>query len=368
MGASPIIRVRLHRYADRPIGLIWRHGQRSGEVSSGERDVKLAERAAGRLEEQLLAGVIPGRSEGLAITWADFRARYELEWLESLSYGSQKGWAVAANHFERLCGPVLLIDVTKSMLSRFRGELEAMGVSPASVRSYYRALRAGLGWAESIDLIDSVPTIRHRRRVRESRGHRGRVPTLEEFERMLCVTPIIRPHDHREFVAFMRGLWLSGLRIDELNRLKWERSATLHVLIEPGTTPLIVILKQKGGRDSFLPAPPDFWRLIDRPGVVRRGHVFSIPGKHAGEQMSTRTIGRRIGEIGRHAGVIVDHHSGKCCTAHDLRAAYLSRIASTPGVTMSQTQTMARHSDPKTTSQYYVRHEAEDLARAMGWH
>lgn len=344
--------------------MIWQCGQRSGEVSSGTTNSREAERAAGRLEEQLQAGVLPGRTEGLAISWADFRKRYELEWLEGMSYGSQKGWAVAANHFERICDPKMLIDINKSMLSRFRGQLEAMDISPSSVRSYFRALRAGLGWAESVDLIGSVPTIRHRRQVRESRTHRDRVPTLEEFERMLKVTAKERPNDHREFRAFMRGLWLSGLRIDELNRLRWEHSAPMHVNLD-GKLPLIVILQQKGGRDSFLPAPPQFWTLIDRPGVVRRGPVFPIHGKHKGSQMTTRTIGRRIGDIGRRAGVIVDPASGKCCTAHDLRAAYLTRVAAV--ATLSQTQKLARHIDPKTTSQFYVRHEAEELARTMGW-
>ena len=66
MGKSPIVRVRIHRYTDRPIGLIWQLGQRSGEVSSGVYKQRDAERAAGRLEEQLEAGVIPGSAEGVA--------------------------------------------------------------------------------------------------------------------------------------------------------------------------------------------------------------------------------------------------------------------------------------------------------------
>ncbi len=363
MEQTPIIRVRLHRYADRPIGLIWQHGQRSGEVSSGETTEARALRAAGRLEQQLEAGQLPGRSEGFAITWADFRARYELEWLENMSFGSRNGWKVAANHFENLCHPKQLSDVSKSMLSQFRGALEAKEISTASVRSYYRALRAGLGWAESMDLMGNVPTIRHRKQARTSATMRNRTITLEEFERMIAVVPEVRKNgDSKEFQRFMWGLWWSGLRIDELNRIHWSKRATLHVDID-GKLPLIVFLGgQKNQADTFLPAPPEFWELVKQRGVSRAGLVFPIAGRW-GEQMKTGNIGRRIGDCGRLARVEVCE--GKCATAHDFRAAYLTRVAAKN--TMSHTQALARHSDPKTTSQFYVRHEAEELARAAGW-
>lgn len=91
MGETPIIRGRLHRYSDRPIGLIWQRGQLSGEISSGTTNSRDADRAAGRLESQLLSGQLPGRSDGVAITWADFRVRYEVEWLEPMSLGSRNG-------------------------------------------------------------------------------------------------------------------------------------------------------------------------------------------------------------------------------------------------------------------------------------
>ena len=364
MGETPIIRVRLHRYSDRPIGLIWQHGHAGGEVSSGTSNSRDAERAAGRLEEQLEAGQLPGRTEGLAITWADFRVRYELEWLEGMSFGSQNGWRVAAKHFEEICKPKLLSDVSKSMLSRYRGALESNRLSAVSVRSYYRALHAGLGWAESVDLIGRVPSIRHRSRSKTSATMRSRVITTEEFERMLEAAKTERPDDHKEFSRFMQGLWLSSLRIDELNRLRWDIAAPLRIDLS-GSLPLIVFLgAQKNHADTYLPAPPEFWAMIDKPDVLRSGPVFPIPGRFGG-QMKTGNVGRRIADIGKVANVVVDPRSGKCASAHDLRAACLTRIAAQ--TTMSRTQALARHSDPKTTSQFYVRHKAEELAEAMGW-
>lgn len=347
--------------------MIWQCGDRAGEVSSGYHRVAEAIRAAGRLEERLAAGIVPGSSRGLRITWADFRLRYEAEWLESMSYGSRKGWKQAADHFENLCNPKHLADVDKAMLSGFRAKLESR-VAPNSARSYYRALRAGLGWAETVDLIDQVPRIRHRKAGRHAATMRSRVVTAEEFDRLIAKLRLDRQGnklpDARAFERFAQGLWYSGLRIDELNRLRWEPSQPLHVRLD-GRLPMIVFLgAQKNASDTYLPAPREFWRLVDRPGVPRRGHVFPITGRW-GDQMTTRHIGRKISDAGQLAGIVVDPRSEKCATAHDLRASYLTRMA--PLLQANQLQSLARHSDPKTTSQFYIRHEAEELARAAGW-
>ncbi len=148
-----------------------------------------------------------------------------------------------------------------------------------------------------------------------------------------------RPDDHKEFSRFMQGLWYSSLRIDELNRLRWDIAAPLRVDLS-GSLPLIVFLgAQKNHADTYLPAPPEFWAMIDKPGVLRSGPVFPIPGRY-GRQMKTASIGRRISDIGKAANVVVDPRSGKCDSAHDLRAACLTRIAAR--TTMSRTQALAR--------------------------
>ena len=215
MGAKT--RVRIHRYRHRPHGLIWQHGQRSGEVSSGTTDYNQALLAAGRLLEQLENGIIPGSSIGQSITWAEFRLRYEREWLERMSDASQRGWRQAANHFERICQPKRLAAVDKAMLSKFRGELEAMDIATTSVRSYYRALHAGLGWAESVDLIEQVPRIRQRKQAKAAATMRNRAITAEEFDRLIAK---LRINKHgkpmRDKPAFDRFAGDCGLAAYEL--------------------------------------------------------------------------------------------------------------------------------------------------------
>ena len=363
--ANRQISVRLHRYRDgRPIGLIWKLGGRDGEVTSGTTSEREAWKAAGRLEEQLEKGIVPGQKSINATTWKDFRGRYESQWLYNMSKGSNSGWTTAANHFERICKPKYLLDVDSAMLGDFRIGLEKEELSAASIRSYYRALHAGLGWAVEARLIPQAPTLRLRKLGRSNRSMRERVITLEEFERIVKVmcthrsTP--RTKDAREIKRFMQGLWYSGLRINELRSMRWEPTAGIHVRLD-AELPLIVFLgEQKNRNDEYLPAPPEFWKLVGRPR--KRGWVFNVPSRY-GSQMTTANLGDIISDAGKSARVMVGE--SKHATAHDFRAAYLTRIADQTSLGVAQA--LGRHSDSKTTKKYYVRHEAEKLAEAVGW-
>ena len=344
--------MRIHLRRNRPHGLVWQVGSRTGEISSGTTSLREAERAAGKLESQLRQGYIPNKECEVLLTWPDFRVRYEREWLTPMSFGSWQGWRTAANHLEAICAPKYLADVDKATLSSFLAGLEAKGVGAVSARSYYAAVHAALGWAASIDLIEAAPTVR-RRRQPERLVRRQRVITAEEFDRLAlaCETEPLR-----QFVA---ALWLTGLRIDELNRLSHDPQAPLRL-----EKRLIVIHgAQKNKQDSYLPAPPEFWDLVASTGRSA-GPAFPVPGDR-GRPLSTRTVGRLISAAGRRANIVVNPSTGKCATAHDLRAAWITRLASAHS--LSQVQKAARHSDPKTTSKFYVRHEAESLAEAFGW-
>jgi integrase len=356
--SQPRVSVQLHTYGGRAYGLRWRYGARTGEVSSGTTNRREAERAAGRLEEQLLLGQVPGRGNPSLVPWPEFREAYERQWLEGMSFGSRQGWRTAANHFERICSPRYVADIDKAMVSRYLAGLESLGISSVSVRSYYAALRAGLGWAESVDMLDAVPVVR-RRKAPPRAPSRDRVVTGEEFERILDAAPAIWRHEPAALRRFLLGLWHSGLRIDELNRLSIDPQAPLRL-----ENRLIVIHgAQKNKQDSYLPAPPEFWQQAGESPCIA-GRVFSIPGER-GKPLSTRAIGRMVSACGKRAKVVVNHVTGKCASAHDLRAAYITRLSAVGS--LFQVQRMARHSDPKTTATHYVRHEAEALSKAFGW-
>lgn len=359
-------KARLVFYRDRPIGIRWRLGARSGERSAETYDRDEAIGAKALLLRDLADGRIPAKeSFGPAVTWSEFRERYRLEHVATLSEGSQSAWTTAANHLERLMKPRRLADVDKGMLSSLRGALLEEGKSPASVATYLRTIRASLGWAEEMDLIKAAPKVRTRSGVKRSTGMRSRPITLEELERIVAKVSSVRPKDPEPWRRFLWGLWHSSLRVDELRRLSWDAGADLSI-DQSGKYPMIRMYAEghKSRTDCFQPITPEFWALIDRPGVVRRGPVFPLPGRRG--QMTRKAVIRAVSALGRAAGVVTDVATGKMATSHDIgRRACITRLSTK--LSMAQTQQFARHADPRTTSQFYLKHEAEALAVAVGW-
>lgn len=360
-------KARLVIYKGRSIGIRWRLGDRRGEVSatSSNRDDAIGEKAV--LLEQLRQGIFPGRVQfGPGIPWSDFRLRYQSEHLSQLSEGSRSAWTTSANWLEELTNPRRLVDVDKAMLSRFRGLMLEMNKSPNTVATYLRTLRAALGWAYEMDLLKSPPPkVRARKGIKRRSGMRSRPITGEEFERIVAAIKGERPNDWKDWERFIYGLSLSSLRIDELRRLSWDPDAELSIDVT-GKYPMIRMFAEghKSRNDCYQPITPEFWALLSKPGNLRVGYAFPLKGHK--QQMTRKAVIRVVSAIGRAAGVVTNSTNGKTATSHDIgRRAFITKLSTT--MSMSQTQQWARHSDPRTTSEYYVRHEAESLSEAAGW-
>ncbi len=358
---------RIVKYKTRAIGIRWRSGKRFGEVSTGTTDDVDAIGQLAVILDRMRRGVLPGsEADGPDITWEAFRTRYQTEYVASLSPGSQSAWTTTANWLESLCKPKQLAEVDKAMLSRFSGSLQLEGLSPNSVATYLRTLRAALGWAHEMDLLETLPRIRARRGLKVNRSMRSRPISGEEFDRIMAAAKTVRPKDYADWQRFLRGLSHSTLRVDELRRLSWNLGAGL-AIDQTGKYPMIRMAAEahKSREDWFQPITPEFWEVLTMRGFPRTGFAFPLPGRR-GQQMTGKRVVRTISEIGRKAGVITDPSTGKTATSHDIgRRASLTRLSST--LSMAQTQQFARHSDPRTTSQFYIRHEAEVLAEAVGW-
>jgi integrase len=359
---------------NRSIGIRWKCGNRFGEISSEttDRDDAVGQKAL--LLDRLNRGIFPRKDDGgPSITWAAFKARYENEHLSDMSEGSQSAWTTTANWVDKLLKPKLLIElIDKGAISKFRGKLIDEGLSPNSIATYLRTLGASLGWAhDEIEGIPKPPRIRARKGIKRHRGMRSRPITGEEFDRILEAIPEVRSgprmNDAPLWVRFIRGLSLSSLRIDELRRLSWDEMSDLCIDTN-GTYPMIRMLAggHKSREDCYQPMTPAFWELISATGNQRTGYVFPLNGVR-GRQMTNKRVIRIVGQFGAHAGVITNTSTKKTATSHDIgRRAELTRLAAT-GMSMSQVQQWARHSDPKTTSEFYIRHTAEKLAEAAGW-
>lgn len=356
------IKVTVSKFADRPYFVMRytdpvtgkRHSRSTNATTRRE-----AERVAAKWEAELQEGRYQASSN---ISWQEFRERYESEKLASLAQSTADSAATAMNHLERLINPKNLTVLTSTVLSKFQAKMRLEGMRETTIATHLRHLRAAISWAVSMELVPKVPDFHMPKRARGRTLMRGRPITTEEFERMLAVVPKVRPDDAATWAYYLRGLWLSGLRLEESTVLSWDEDSPIMVDLT-GRRPRLRIYAEaeKGHQDRLLPMTPDFAKfLLQTPRVEREGLVFKIVGHYTHEQMTPPRIGRIISEFGRRAGVVVRKSEGKFASAHDLRRSFGTRWA--PRVKPATLQLLMRHRSIETTLKYYVAQDADEIA------
>ena len=291
----------------------------------------------------------------------EFRERYEQEKLASLSEHTASSTATAFNHLERLINPKNLFVLDEETLSRFQAGLRSTGITETSIATHLRHLRAALNWAVQMKLLPVAPRIAMPKRARTRKLMRGRPLSGEEFEAMLTATASARPDDATTWQNYLRGLWLSGLRLNESLILSWDDESPFAVDLS-GRRPRLRIYgeAEKGGQDRYLPMTPDFAELLfQTPARQRFGFVFVLTGDRH-RQLGTATVGRILSAIGERAGIVVNAGKEKYASAHDLRRSFGTRWAAR--VKPATLQLLMRHESVETTMKYYVDQDADEIA------
>lgn len=379
--ADRTITVWVNRYPDRSTFLLqWidpvsgkRRTKSSGIRDTGRaRDRKDAEAKARELEQLLRRGVAAIPSE---MSWDTFRERYEKEHVPSLAKDTAAKIGTICNYVEEIIAPRRLFDVTGERISQLAATLREKKKSESTIKSYLGQLKAILRWAVSQKLLPECPPIPTIRRAKRSSGAtpmKGRPITGEEFDRMLEAVPqVVGEEAAPAWRHYLRGLWVSGLRLGESLELYWDRDDKLHpILPKPGKgLPVLRILAEleKGHADRILPIAPEFAVfLLETPEAERTGPVFKLP-KQKFRRVEARGdwAGRTISSIGSKAGVIVrtdpaDPKKKKYASAHDFRRSFGSRWAER--VMPAVLQALMRHESIETTLRYYVGANAERTA------
>ncbi|WP_437231043.1 tyrosine-type recombinase/integrase [Planctomicrobium sp. SH661] len=333
------------RYIDPETGT--EHARSTGKVV-----LRDAEREAGKWEKELNEGTWKAPSR---LTVEQFRERLENEKLTGLSAGYAATMHSVFEHFESIIGKEILISrITPEVVSRFQSSLRANGIKESTIRTYLKHFKAALAWAAEIDLIRAAPKIQLPKHARTKSRMKGRPISNEEFKRMLSTAESVRPDDFQDWQRYLTGLWLSGLRLSESLILSWDDDSDFSVDLY-GRRPRFKIQSegQKAKRDELLPMTPDFatW-LLQTPPEDRYGVVFK-PGGYQQDKVM-----RVVSAIGAKANVKVG--GKKHATAHDLRRSFGTRwsLKVRPAVL----QKLMRHADIKTTMEFYVSHEADDIA------
>lgn len=326
-------------------------GKRKSKTS-GTAKRREAERAAIELENRLnsITPNADGKTE-----WQAFVDVFERLHLSSLKESSALRAISVLNVFTELMDPRNLRAITTAALSQYAAKLRAKQRSEATISSHMTNMRVALRWARDQGYIDDVPKLPRLARNTSGRTMKGRPLTDAEFVQMLrAVRGVVGKPAARSWRRFLRGLWLSGLRLDEGLHLTWDDPGQLW-LDFTGRFPVLMIPleRDKGHRERAMPITPDFARwLLRTPPERRKGYVFTPLGDRGEPVRSKYHVGRVISEIGAASGIVVDHRKGKTASAHDLRRSFGLRWSSK--VMPQILKELMRHESIETTMRYYV--------------
>ncbi len=314
--------------------------------------------AAGELALKLIEGHAPG-----TLKWDEFCRQHELMHIAHKSDSTSELWSLTKDHVNNLVAPKTLQQFDAAMVAHWQFKLRETGISETTIGIYSRQLRVALNWAAATGLIPQAPKVP----IPKGRKARGREVRGEEFDRMVMNIPKVRPKDAAQIERFLHGLYLSGLRLDELRRLSWDTKEDIH-LDTSSRLPVIRMMQRshKGRRDVVQPITPEFWTLCaETPNGDRQGCVFRLKGRGK-QQMAASTIGRIISKLGTKAGVLVDPQTRKCATAHDLRRSFCCNMDGR--LTIAEMQKWMRHASIGTTMDYYHTKDAEQLMEKLWAH
>jgi integrase len=336
--------------------------------SAGTRNQREAIKVAAKWEAELREGRYAKQSR---MAWEDFRAYYIDNAIAGLAENSIVAYESTLNAFARLCKPSKLSNLTTERVTAFATELRKEGLREATVGRHLRHLKAVARWANKQGLLPNVPSFTMPKRAKGAKSMRGRAVVGEEFDRMIEATPkVVENVAAASWQFYLRGLWLSGLRLSESITLSWTDTPGAIVVDMAGRRPMLRIPAEaeKGFQDRTLPMTPDFARHLEAiPEADRWGRVFKLLASDGSLFQSKRwDVGRIVSKIGKAAGVVVDEHKKgdkivrKFASAHDLRRAFGFRWAMR--VMPADLKDLMRHEDIGTTMKFYVGQDAEAMA------
>ena len=393
---SDEIKVSVVEFGTRPFYMLrWtdpmtgRVKTQSSKVKRGDaKQRKKAQQAAGALKEKLEAGTYHAPSK---ITWEAFRKRYQNEVLDGLKASTASKVDGIFNGLEDVLNPKRLTDLTEQRLSHYQRVLREQGRSEHTIKSYLAHVGAALNWAVRMKMMAKAPRIDRPKRAKDSKLMKGRPIAGEEFDRLLAAVPKVlasrtrgkhplsaSPEVVESWRHFLRGLWLSGLRLSEALDLWWDSDTGLSVDLT-GNRPMLRIPGdcQKSGQDQLLPMAPEFAEfLLAIPDADRHGRVFRpIARRRHRETLEWQVVSRVICRFGEAAGIKVstktrtDRKTGKTvevvkfASAHDLRRSFGERWATK--VMPVVLQALMRHASIDTTLKYYATRNAQSMADVL---
>jgi integrase/recombinase XerD len=221
------------------------------------------------------------------------------------------------------------------------------GLQPASVAGAHRSLHVFFGWLSKRKRRDGATYLPWNPLTEVETPHvprrQPRRTTPDEYERLLQSIPLANNWiDLRDYLM-VSTLFLCGIRVSELCRLKIKDYDVLNRLI---------IVRKKGGDDHLVPMLEPVMRafvayLYSRPAWAESYVFLSSDGwKGADGVLSTNGVRQRLTQLCERAGV-------KRLTPHKFRHG-LARYMLDKGADMSLIQRILGHQRVSTTADIYA--------------
>ena len=334
-------------------------GKQKGHRSTGKQTRREAERIAAKWEKDLRTG---NHATPQRMGWEDFRLYYRTNHLNYLRQKSIETQEAGLNMVERILDPQSLAVIDKKAVLRLKKELVDMGRSPNTVNRILRSLKCAMRWAKNHDILQTVPLIEMIKIT--GRKAKGRGLTDVEFESLLDAALEVRPDDAERWQRLLRGCRYTGLRLNDLLKLRWDDRTGFHLDLSD-LYPVIRIAgeSQKNGKNEVLPVSPQAEAVfLATPQDQRQGFVFDLSAEVTpeGKNRDDKNTSRKISAMGEAAGIVVCEKKGKFASCHDIRDTFGTWMAS-KGISPYELQRMMRHADLKTTMEFYVDVQAQDM-------
>ncbi len=380
MKSKNIPTVRIVRPSKRPFQLRYfcPDEQREIRISTGTRDEDQAEQKKKDLEAKLRLGIDAkprNVTKGPSMRWEEFRGEYSR--LKVATFRSENAKYTAEIRLDvcesivlprtlgDMADPTNLAMLQAELLTGAKSRLDKR--SPRTVESYVTTLQAALNWAhkpmrwlpgrcefEALD-TETDETLK------------GRPITEREFLRLLKGCRLVCSDKAESWQFLLRGLWESGLRLDEALHVSWTDENQIQPLKtrHGGYLLRIPARLQKNRKTQEIPTTPAFGALLDGvPHDKRIGWVFSpLPLRKWPRRLTAKQAGRVITKIGRRARLYVNAQK-KPASAHDLRRSFGNRMADA-GLPPRDLQAIMRHRSLTTTEKFYLRHRAVEQSERI---
>jgi integrase len=304
-------------------------------------------------------------------TFEQFRTAHEEQVQPGMEAETARLYGTVFNWIEKEISPIRMSSITSRSISELTAKWRKKKLSEFTIRTYLVHLGKSLKWAIKLKHLEFAPEIELPSLPKKAERPKGRPITGEEFERLIDTLPKVIKASVKvqaSWERLLRGLWLSGLRLDEALSLSWDDSESLCVDMQHPPMLLIPHDTDKSDKQRITPLTPDFAAFLNEtPEKSRRGFVFQLLGERKGRSIvsNMQYVSAKISKIGRTAGVKVGRYSAsgkiKYASAHDFRRSFGRRWASRVR-NATDLQALMRHEDITTTLTYYALEDARDLA------